>query len=271
MAYGKWIGGVLGLMTGGPLGAFAGYFIGSIIDNAMASGDDRTDAHTSTDYDSPFFNGASPQAQAAREESERNSFLFSLMVLSSYVIQADARIMHSEMEYVRRFLRTNFGPAAEEQGEQILRRLFEESKKDTPQNWRQQIKEVCQQLHRMMPEAQRQQLVTYLMDIAKADGVVTDTEVGVLRDLASWMGLLASTIDELNNLGRNTIEAAYEALGIRPDATDAEVREAYKRMALKYHPDRVATLGEDVRRSAEENFKRINNAKERIFAARGMR
>jgi DnaJ like chaperone protein len=267
MAYGKWIGGVLGLMTGGPLGAFAGYFIGSIIDNAMASGDDRTDAHTSTDYDSPFFNGASPQAQAAREESERNSFLFS----SSYVIQADARIMHSEMEYVRRFLRTNFGPAAEEQGEQILRRLFEESKKDTPQNWRQQIKEVCQQLHRMMPEAQRQQLVTYLMDIAKADGVVTDTEVGVLRDLASWMGLPASTIDELNNLGRNTIEAAYEALGIRPDATDAEVREAYKRMALKYHPDRVATLGEDVRRSAEENFKRINNAKERIFAARGMR
>ena len=41
-------------------------------------------------------------------------------------------------------------------------------------------------------------------------------------------------------------------------------------MALKYHPDRVGTLGEDVRKAAEKKFQEINNAKEQIFKARGL-
>ena len=57
----------------------------------------------------------------------------------------------------------------------------------------------------------------------------------------------------------------------RPEATDQEVRAAYRRLALKHHPDRVATLGEDVKKAAEEKFQEINNAKERIYKARGMK
>lgn len=41
-------------------------------------------------------------------------------------------------------------------------------------------------------------------------------------------------------------------------------------MALKHHPDRVATLGEDIRKAAEKKFQDINDAKERIFKARGL-
>ncbi len=255
MAYGKWIGGVLGWMTGGPLGAIAGYFIGTIIEQAFDAGGDLYGGDTA----------------ARGREGERNSFLFSLMVLSSYVIQADGRIMHSEMEYVRQFLRRNFGEAAEQQGEQILRGLFDERKAATEADWRRQMGDVCRQLQRMMPEGQRQQLLAYLMELAKADGSVVEAEMEVLREMASWMGLSAATLDELDHLGENTLEAAYEALGITPQATDAEVRSAYKKMALKYHPDRVATLGEDVRRSAEENFKRVTEARDRIFAARGIK
>ncbi len=259
MAIGKWIGGVLGWMTGGPLGAIAGYFIGRLIDQAFES-DEADDGPSDYEY------------QRMREqEGQRNSFLFTLMVLSSYIIQADGRIMHSEMEYVRQFLRRNFGPEAERQGDAILRDLFEQRKKTTEANWRQQIENVCRQVARMMPEEQRQQLLAYLMQLAKADGGVVEDEVGVLRQMSTWMGLSASTFDELNHLGENTLEAAYEALGITPQATDAEVRAAYKKLALKYHPDRVATLGEDVRRSAEENFKRVTEARDRIFAARGIK
>lgn len=70
--------------------------------------------------------------------------------------------------------------------------------------------------------------------------------------------------------GGNNLDAAYQVLEISPEATDEEVKAAYRRMALKHHPDRVATLGDDVRRGAEKKFQEINEAKERIFKARGM-
>ena len=63
----------------------------------------------------------------------------------------------------------------------------------------------------------------------------------------------------------------YRVLGVSPSATDDEVKSAYRKMALKHHPDRVATLGEDVRKAAEEKFQKINSAKEKIFSARGMK
>ena len=67
------------------------------------------------------------------------------------------------------------------------------------------------------------------------------------------------------------IQDPYRVLGLEPGASDDEVKAAYRKLALKHHPDRVATLGEDVRRAAEEKFQQINNAKERIYKARGMK
>ena len=48
-------------------------------------------------------------------------------------------------------------------------------------------------------------------------------------------------------------------------------KHVYRRLALKHHPDRVATLGEDIKKAAEEKFQSINNAKEQIYKARGMK
>lgn len=65
--------------------------------------------------------------------------------------------------------------------------------------------------------------------------------------------------------------AAYRTLGLTPDATDDEVRKAYRRMAMMYHPDRVATQSEDMRSRAERLFKMVGEAKDRIFKYRGMK
>ena len=66
------------------------------------------------------------------------------------------------------------------------------------------------------------------------------------------------------------MEDAYKVLGIPSTATDDEVRKAYRKMALQYHPDRVATLGNDVKEAAKRKFQEINDAKERIYKARGL-
>jgi DnaJ like chaperone protein len=59
-------------------------------------------------------------------------------------------------------------------------------------------------------------------------------------------------------------------LGISPTASDDEVKKAYRQMALKHHPDKVSTLGEDVKKAAEKKFQEINNAKDIIYKSRGL-
>ena len=80
----------------------------------------------------------------------------------------------------------------------------------------------------------------------------------------------ASMCSELGTMAVTEQLDAYKVLGISKDATDDEVKAAYRKMALKHHPDRVATLGDDVKKAAEKKFKEINEAKERIYKARGM-
>ena len=122
-----------------------------------------------------------------------------------------------------------------------------------------------------MPEAQRLQLLAFLIQIAKSDGYVSPEEVEALNEVAAAMRLSMQDFDSMYNLGGKSLAEAYKVLEIDASATDDEVKAAYRKLALKHHPDRVATLGEDVRRAAEEKFQQINNAKDQIYKARGIK
>lgn len=259
MGVSKWIGSVLGWMVGGPLGALAGFALGSLFD-----------ANNKEIREEAYGGGTA----AGSYEGQRNSFLFSLLALASYIIKADGRVMHSEMEYVRRFLRANFGEQAVGQGEQILLRLFEERKlmdSRSPGSFANTIRQCGAQVAAHMSYEERLQLLSFLAGIAKADGKVTPDEVAALKEVARSMQMTDAEVDSMLNLGATSLEGAYKVLEISPDATDDEVKKAYRRLALKHHPDRVASLGEDVQKAAEEKFKSINEAYERVCKARGIK
>ena len=242
----KWIGGILGFAFGGTLGAIAGYVLGSLFDNS----------------------GVAPnpisEEQEYNQERSRNNFLFSLMVLSAHMIQADGKIMHSEMEYMRRFLRRTFGNDAEKQGNDILLRLFEYRKQQGEVAWKEQILKACDEIASIMPESDRTQLATFLAEIAKADGVIARSEVEALRELITHLRLNPALTEQLLSLGSTTLEDAYRILGLTPDATDDEVRRAYRKLVLDNHPDKVAHLGEDVKQAATKKLQQITEAKELI-------
>lgn len=282
MAIGKWIGGFLGfIVTGSPLGALAGYVIGSLFDSGRTDDDQSHDNffgedrsyHQDYQQDDRSYQQYGPNYQQySQAEGDRNAFLFSLLVLASYIIKADGRVMHSEMEVVRAWLRTNFGEAARLEGEQILLKLFEQQKNLGAQQYRSAVMSSCQQIRQHMSYEQRLQLLAFLVMIAQADGRVIPAEIQALRECAVNMGLSEGEIDSMLNLhdaGTN-LDAAYRVLGVSPDATDQEVKAAYRKLALKHHPDRVSALGEDVRKAAEKKFQEINAAKETIWKARGL-
>lgn len=263
MAAGKWIGGFLGFMTGGPLGALAGFALGALFDKGLDSVNEDSSnqqayAHSNRNY-----------------EGQRNSFMFSLLVLASYIIKADGKVMHSEMELVRRFLRQNFGEQAKQQGEEILLKLFEQQKRLGMAEYRTVIQDSCHQIRANMIYEQRLQLLNFLVMIAQADAVVSAEEIAALKEVAIHMGLSVEDVIQMLNLrsgssATNSLDDAYKVLGIAPSATNDEVKAAYRKMALKHHPDKVAALGEDVRKAAEKKFQEINDAKEKIFKARGL-
>lgn len=266
MAFGKWIGGIVGFMQGGPLGALAGIVLGGVFDtmlNAVNTPETQGTFDGQSGYDTHAYSTDSYQGQ-------RNSFLFSMLVLSSYIIKADGKVMHSEMELVRNMLRQNFGEVASRQGDEILRKLFDEQKRIGVQQFKNTVADCCRQIAMNMSYAQRLQLLNFLVMISQADGRVDATEVVAMKECAQWMQMPASEIDSMLGLGKDDLESAYRVLGVSPQASDEEVKKAYRRLALEHHPDKVASLGDDIRRAAEKKFQEINAAKDKIWKARGL-
>ncbi|MBR5856200.1 MAG: TerB family tellurite resistance protein [Bacteroidales bacterium] len=239
MGIGKWITGAIGWALGGPIGALLGYSLGALFENSNQQGN---------------FSGA------GRYNEQRNSFMVSLLVLSASVMKADGKVMRSELDFVKEFIRRNFGEAAVGQALKILQELLQKNI-DLPQ--------VCAQIKTYMDMPQRLQLLHYLVGIAQADGHVSSAEIDTLKRIATFLGVSPQESESIFAMFGNRVEDAYKVLEISPDATDEEIKKAYKKLALKHHPDRVESLGADVKKAAEEKFKSVALAYEIIKKERG--
>jgi len=193
---------------------------------------------------------------------QRNSFFISLLILSSAVIKADGQVSQSELNCVREFIRRNFGDSAVDEAMRML---------DGFNRQQVNIYSVGDQIASNMNYSQRLQLFHYLVQIATADGNFSKSEKSVIEAIGAVIRLQNSDINSVIAMFyKENDESAYAVLGISPSATDDEVKSAYRRMAMKNHPDKVATLGPEVQKAAEEKFRQIQAAYETIKRQRGM-
>jgi len=243
----KWITGLIGWASGGPIGALLGYVLGSLTEKGLRA--------ATTD------NSKQQQYRSYSAIEQRNSFMVSLLVLSSAVIRADGKLLQSEMNYVKAFIQTNFGPGAVSEAMRILSELNEKNIN---------IYSVGEQISRNMNYSQRLQLMHYLADLANADGNVCKQEKDMLEAIARAISISSSDAESIIAMFYHSSDSAYPILEISSFASNEEVKQAYRKMAMKYHPDKVATLGPDVQKAASEKFRNIQQAYETIKKERGI-
>lgn len=234
--YTKWMAGGLGWALGGPIGALIGYVLGTVFDNSEAL------IQTST--------------QRMRRTKE-GDFKMSLLVLIACIMKADGRVNKAELAVVKKFLVVNFGEQGALEALQILKKLLEQNINET---------EVASQIGQNLKYASKLELLHLLFQVAFADGEVVPAELNTIQRI--------SAIFRIGELDFNSVKApymksidrdwAYKALEIEPSATSDEIKKAYRAMAKKFHPDLVNELGEEVKKSANEKFRAINEAYENL-------
>ena len=241
--YAKWVGGGLGWFLGGPLGALAGYFVGSMFDQPSAS-------TTQTLYRGRNYN------------TTAGDFAMSLIVLVAAVMKADGRIVKAELDYVKSFFIRQFGEETAREAVKMLRDIL---KKQIP------LADVCKQISSNMEYSSRLQLLHMLYGVSASDGHFDPVEIKTIASIASYMSISNKDIDSIRNMFIPETESAYKILEVDPAASDSEIKRAYRRMARKHHPDTVSHLGEDFRKVANEKFKMVNEAYEKVKKERNIK
>ena len=239
-SYGKWIGGGLGFVMGGPIGALIGFTLGSMFDGSISSMTTTINPNRTTEGD----------------------FKMSLLVLMACIMKADGHVDRSELAVVKRFLVTNFGEQGALEALQILKNLLDQDIDET---------EVALQISQNLNYSSKLELLHLLFNIAYADGEVVASELATIQRIANIFRIDRLDFESvkapyLKHLDRDW---AYKSLEIEPDASNDEIKKAYRNMAKKYHPDKVNDLGEDVKKSATEKFRSVNEAYENLKKQRG--
>ncbi len=243
--YLKWIGGGLGFVVGGPIGAILGFALGSMASTAEITTSGQAGAH-----------------RMGRQRTSTNDFIISLLVLSAAVMKADGKVLKSELDFVKDFFVRQFGE--KKAGEQIL--LLREILKQPIR-----LREVCLQIKANMPHPMRLQMAHYLFGLAQADGTIDSRELGVIEEIARYLGISLKDFESVRAMFGTDTKSAYAVLEIHENATEAEIKKAYRKMALKYHPDKLSTLGDEIQKAAKEKFVKVQEAYETIKKQRNIK
>lgn len=235
--FGKWIAGGLGWAFFGPIGGILGFTIGSMFETPEFA---KTKTHTST---------------------TAGSFAMTLLVLVAAVMKADGKILKSELDFVKKYFVQQFGAESAAEALKMLRDILNQN---IP------INSVGLQIKQNLDYSSRLQLLHILFGVAQADGRVDASELNTIASIAGYMGVNSKDFESIKSMFVADVNSAYKILEIDKNASDDEVKKAYRKMAVKFHPDKVSHLGEDFQKQAKEKFQKVSEAYENIKKERNI-
>ena len=240
----KWLGAGLGFSLGGPIGSILGFVVGNILDG-----------FSKDDLD------AARQLSQTASNKRSGDFEISLLILSTMVIKSDGKIDERELNFVRNHFKQMYGEERASHAFKLFKGFMKSQKVS--------VRQVCIQIRQNLSHAARLQLIHYLFGIAKADGQVTMEEVEAIRGIAGYLYINQNDYESIKAMFYSSSDSAYRILEVEKTASADEIKKAYRRMVKKYHPDKLQHLGEEHLKGAEDKFRQVQKAYEKIQKERG--
>ena len=237
--FSKWLGAGLGWTFAGPIGGILGFVFGSFVDEFSES--ELLDMN---------------KKAGKKQSTQSGDFEISLLVLAAIVIKSDGSVDKRELDFVRSSFIGMYGKERANHAFKLFKGIIANNKISTRQ--------VCLQIKQMMDHPSRLQLLHFLFGIAKADGHVTEDEVRQIYTITGYLGISSRDYESIKAMFYNSSDNAYKILEITKRATDKEIKAAYRKMAKKYHPDKVIHLGKEHQNGAEEKFRQVQMAYEQL-------
>ena len=251
----KWtgtlIGGGIGWVLAGPIGALIGASIGNMFNTGQARSYQKT--YTNQDYQNNY-------QRTPRQQTKPGDFAVSMLVLFAYVTKADKKIMSAEIQYVKQYLIQKFGTQNAQEMMLLYKDILEKEYN---------IQQMCQQINFHLDHYSKLEMLHILFGVANADKQILDSELRAISMISGYLGIAASEYQQILAIFVKKDDQSYSILGIRKNATNDEVKKAFRELAIKYHPDKVVSLGEEFQKVAEEKFKAINSAYQSVRQERG--
>lgn len=252
--WGKLAGASAGFVLGGPLGALLGGLAGHLYDRLQG--------------------GKAEELAPATEPRELRRLVFSagLVALAAKLAKADGVVTRDEVQAFREVFRVDEAEARE------IAKLYNEAKQ-SPFGFEAYAAQVAELLEH--DPALLEELLDGLIAIAAADGRLHRAEEHYLREVARIFGFGPWQFEHIlarwQAAFRRQAPAAeepdpYAVLGVSRDATDEEIKQAWRRLVREHHPDRLIAAGlpEEMVKQANDKLAAINAAYERIAKERGM-
>ncbi|MFT5892895.1 MAG: DnaJ like chaperone protein [Dokdonia sp.] len=248
----KYIGAVIGFFVRGIFGALAGYLIGSLIDRVLSPNKTGQQRRGFKDI----------FEQATQQTVSPGDFELNLLSLASIVIKADGNVSQSELDYARQYFVRAYG---KERANATFRTF-----NDVIKNRDVSAARICTYLNNRTRYEVRLQILHFLFGIAQADGNVSELEVNVMSEIAGYFRINHQDFESIKAMFLKSANSAYKILEIQKDATNDEVKKAFRTMAKKYHPDKLQHMDEAYRNGAEDKFRKVQEAYETIQKERGI-
>ena len=246
----SWLGAVVGgaigvFLEAGPLGAVIGGVIGHL---ATGSGEDKA-------------------KRASRRDELQAAFITALFSCMAKVAKADGAVTQAEADYIKAFIQANF----RQDQKQFIHKVFNAAR-DNDVSYRQYINEFDQLLgyNRVI----KQNFLGLLCELAAIDGDLTQKEREILL-YAEQVFRLHGYVNaffrvQTENSEQENLETYYKILEVSPEATDQELKSAYRKKCIEFHPDKLQSKGlpPEMLAHAENEMRRINQAYDAICAFR---
>jgi len=251
---GKIIGGTMGLFLGGPLGLIAGIAFGNLFD----SSNDHVES-------------GRPSSFSSIDQTQMVFFVGAFSMLAK-MVTSDGSMVTSERQKVEEFITRDLklGP----DGRNAALRVFNAALSNNAGTFDQFALQFYQNFSH--ERALLELMMDVLVRVAAADGTISDPERRLINAAARTFrisdALLASIIKRYSSISASPSKA-YSVLNLTPDASIEEIKKAYRKLSIEFHPDTVASKGlpEEFTRFATEKFRAIQEAYDTIKAERGIK